>query len=670
MCRPFIDVRGLDHAVLTAAVAALICMMPGSVDADENDSGDDDELTVRTTDGSELQRDDERFASALSTRVSTRDLTLRGRDLGDALSEVTGVYVQRSSSRGQPSHPTIRGGNSRQLSVHLDGLRLSSPVGPGFDAGTMMTEGFDSVDVYRGTTAVTHGGGAVTGAVQLNPATAEEDQLELMGRTRAGSFATWGGEAAAGVADDTAGVRLHAGVDQSRGDFDFVDEQGSTHRRLNNDHRRIDLGATGHVEGDDHQLRATAMFQSGDAGSAGPSEFQQAFGSARTEDHSGLVTSRWRGRNLIDEPDLVVDAHASAGAMQRDHRYRNDDSPLTGVSFDSRSTTRSVGASGGATALIGDGHLARMNLEARHEAHVGATDSGVTDSSLHASRQTVAATLSDEWLLADESVSLLGAVHAEYSTGQTDHLEPFLPAIGAVWRAHRRVELRANLARTFRAPHFDEMYLNTEHLRGNPDLQPERARTADAAVLIGADDDPLAVQAALFDHAIDSTILFVPVTAHLFEARSLQAATARGAELAARAEIAQRFQLRAGYTYTRARLDDEGTDAPQLPGQPRHRIAMESTLDVGDLPGVSGIKKLHILPSVHYRSGLNFDYYGHLGDDSALRIDLGATAGINEHVRVAVQAHNLLDDRSARDSLQRPLPGRAFFTAVEFTTER
>ena len=694
MSRPFSNVRLVDRRrshlaglvtlvlLVTAATSPVIgsdahadepptAVEDGEADPDDCSDCEESELAVRTVEHPGLQLDDERFASAMATRVRTDDLAFRGRDLGDALSRVTGLYVRRHGAAGQPARLTIRGGNPRQTAVELDGLRLSTPGPTGLDAGRTFG-GIESADVFRGATATTHGAGALTGALRLNPAQATDDGWQATGRTGVGSFGTYGVDTTAGIGDDNAGLRLHGGFEQSRGDFEFVDDQGTAHRRLNNDHRRIDTGATGHIETDDHHLRATGMYQSGGAGSPGPSTFQQSFRDARVDDRHGLATVRWEGQSILEGDALVVDAHGSLGGQQRDYHYRNPRGLMTREEFESHITARSAAATGGLSALIGDSHLARIDVEGRLESFRGTTRNIETEQ-IRASRQTAAISVADEWLVADDAVSLIGAVRAEASEGRGDAegstFRPLLPAVGAIGRLHRRIEVRANAARTFRLPDFDELYLDLEGIRGRPDLDPEEAWTTDAAVRFGADDDPVALQIAGFYRDIDSTILFLPVSSRLIEAQNLRGATSRGLETAGRLDIADRWRLDVGYTYTRATLDNgEGEPTVQLPGQPRHRVGVEADIDLTSLAIWSALPEVRLMPSAHYRSRVNLDHFGHLANDPSLRLDLGAAIGLTSNIRAGVEARNLLDNRQTQESLHRPLPGRSFHASVEFST--
>ncbi len=660
--------------------AAALCIMvaflwspPSYADDEPQTSSDGDEteaVTVTTVDEAGFQRDDERFASGMVTRIATDDLAFRGADLGDALASVSGVYVRRQSSRGQPAHVSIRGGNSRQMAVELDGLRISQPVGAGFDAASLGTGGIDSVDVHRGSTATTYGGGAVAGALRLHPTQASADGWELKGRASAGSFGTTGFDGAASIGSDNAGLRIHAGFDHSRGDFDFVDDQGTEHTRINNDHRSIDAGTTAHIEGDDHRLRWTGLFRDGQSGSPGPSEFQQTFDGARSNDRRALTTLRYDATSIVDNEHMIVDAYATAGAQHHNKHYENERGVLTRQPYESHSTARTLAVSGGLSSLIGDSHLARIDVDGRIQDFGSVTDN-VETTRLDATRTTAAVSISDEWLLAGDTFSLVGALRGEFSrTESTDESRPLLPALGAIARVDRRLELRANIARTFRIADFDELYLDTEAVRGNPDLNPEEAWTVDTAVELGAGDDPAALQLAYFDHHIDSMILFLPVSARLFEAQNLRGARSRGLEANLRTDVGDRWTTRTSYTYTRAHRRGDGETTTQLPGQPRHRLSMESTIDLSGLSVWSELPEVQLQPSANFRSGVNLDNFGHLRNDPSLRLNFGATIAVNQQLRAGVQIRNILDDRRAQDSLHRPLPGRSLFASIEVRSQQ
>ena len=631
---------------------------------DEDDEDDEDEtITVRTTERDERWREDERFVSGMTTRIPTQDLAMRGETLADALSRVTGTYVRRQSSYGQSAHLSIRGGNPRQIVVDLDGLRLNAPAGTGFDVGKMMPQGLESADILRGPAATSRGGGAPAGAMQLNLASAGDEGVEVRGRLMGGSFGTASTEAELGLGNGVGGLLLFGGVRHSDGDFSFVDHRGQTRRRVNNAHQRAGLGATGHLHSGSHTFRLTGRFESGHAGSPGPSEFQESFRQAGVDDRRALATLRWEG----------VDTYATVGAQQYRQDYANERGFLTGEPFWSQSTESTAALTGGIRIFLGDSHLFRLDAEGRAALFEQQVHTPQRAEELRARRFSTALSASDEWLLADERISLIGSVRSEFSSDDqgADEFRPLLPAAGIIGRLHRRLELRANTARTYRCPHFDELYLETETIRGDRDLNSEEALVADAGLQLGAADDALYLQAGVFHHSIDSMILFLPASAHHYEARNLQGATSRGAETSVHVALNDSVDIDAAYTYTRARLDrPDGNSAPQLPGQPRHRLHLKTNFDVHDYSPRSRTPGLALRGAAHFRSPINLDNFGHLRNDAALRLDAGADLLLSSELRMGLQLQNLLDHRRAVDALQHPLAGRAIFLSLEMRGTR
>src|SRR5690606_9883078 len=131
------------------------------------------------------------------------------------------------------------------------------------------------------------------------------------------------------------------------------------------------------------------------------------------------------------------------------------------------------------------GNATHLELEVRQENYDAFSESldGLQASSeLSADRQVAAAALSNELFLFADSLSLIGGVRAEVIEDVAFFAVPVLPFGGVIWRATPWMKSAANVARTFRAPDFDELYLNTESVQGDPDLDPERALAWDAGV--------------------------------------------------------------------------------------------------------------------------------------------------------------------------------------------
>ena len=668
------DLEGVETIGVLASSAGASSEREGRGEEGAGDEVDERTLRGRTVVGDRSAREDARHPSGFVTRVRLGESVASEETLGAALEQVEGVQLSRASSPGQPAYVSVRGGSPRQLVVYLDGLRLSSPAGLGFDVGQLGVGGLASADVFRGGAAVVHGAGALTGSVQLNPRMPTSG-VRASARLSAGSFGSAGAQAALGVGGQRAGLRLHAGVRRSEGDFGFVDNQGVLQARRNNDHRRFGGGGTGVLKvGDGGELRLTALVEEGAGGSAGPSEFQRSFELARVDDHRRLASLRYTFEGERWQ------AHADLGAQDRAYRYENARGHMTLEHVEAFSRQQTVAATGGARLFAG-AHLLNLTGELRAERYEAADG----ESTLGAGRLNAALALSEEWLLAGDALSLVGALRGEVLREQVSDRSidsrvyvPLVPAVGAIWRAHPRLEARANLAKTFRAPHFDELYLSTEAVRGNPDLLPEEAVVADAGLRLrlGSEANPQALElgAAYFHNAIGQTILFLPISAYVYQAQNLSGARAHGVEATLGWAPFGRLRLDGSYTLTRAYLTiDQGGSRAQLPHQPRHRAFVRATLDLGGLVPAETFKTFLNMASLQatarYRSRVQLDNFGSLQSPGALRLDLGGRASLGGGLGVSVEVQNLLNDRRAQDFLQRPLPGRAFFVAVELLAE-
>ena len=76
---------------------------------------------------------------------------VQGPDLTRVLERLPGVAVARSGPLGSQTSLFVRGANSQQLVVTLDGVRLADVAAPsgGFDLGTLMTGGIGKVELLR-----------------------------------------------------------------------------------------------------------------------------------------------------------------------------------------------------------------------------------------------------------------------------------------------------------------------------------------------------------------------------------------------------------------------------------------------------------------------------------------------------------------------------------------
>jgi iron complex outermembrane receptor protein len=641
--------------------------------ADESTDENDQDHTVKTVAPDETSVDDRRFPSGFVTRIEVDDELRHGRDLADALERVAGVSVQRSSSLGRPAFASVRGGNSRQLSVSLNGMRISAPAGLGFDVGSLSLAGIDAVDVFRGSAGTVHGGGALSGALDLRTSLPEGvEGWRASGTALGGSYETFGTQAHTAVIDKSYAARLDASWRQSDGDFEFVDAQGTTHQRLNNDHQQLGLLASGRLDIGQGRLESLAMYQQGEGGAPGPSEYQTQFDQARLAHRRVIGQMGWNKRNLAVGSWGAIDARALAGYQRRTTDYENPTAFPGDSEVHDATTLDAFELDVQTSAFFDVGDILHVGLEGRQEAyqatHRVIDADGVAVSPTDAARRTLAAMVSNELLLADQAVSLIAGLRLEH-VDEIDRRSwtPLIPSAGAIWRAKTWLKFKANAARTFRAPDFDELYLDMVGVRGDPSLEPERAISVDAGVKLGGAQDPVSLEAVYFRNELAQSIYFVAQTAYLTRAANLGSGTSQGVETMLSWRPVERVDVAGTYTFTDARLDGMAAGV-YMPAQPRHRAGARAEVEMAGLGYLEGLQSLRLFGEGRWRSQIFLDSFGNISNAPFWTADLGAAFAPLDWVEVTINARNLADNRRGVGTLQRPLSGRAFYGSltVEF----
>ena len=615
--------------------------------------------------------EDPRFASGFVTRAPLQNLSAPTEGLIGPLESVPGLSVRRQSSYGQPAYLQIRGGNPRQLVVLLNGVRIRVPTGLGFDVGRLATTGIDSLTVYRGPAGVVHGGGALTGALELTVHPRRRHGSELSASLLGGSFGT--GEAAARgdlALAQGGSARLAVNARHADGDFEFLDAQGRTQRRLNNDHDHLQALAAGAWYDDTGRVGVTLLAEKSEAGVAGPSEFQQLFGAARLEEQRVVAASDGTRRDLFRGEGYSIDLSRYFGLQWRGVSYTNPEAVLGQGGFDS--TSSATNSEAGFALLLATKRLffAELSAGVRTEIFFSEVERQSLRERLDTRRRTLYAALGSERVMLDRRLHLTAAGRAEIITEPNQFHAPWMGAVGLIFKPDKLegLSVMGNLARTYRLPDFDELYLKTEFVRGDEALRPERGVLADLGARYRPERlEALTLELVTFTQRVRDQIAFVPVSAYLIQARNFDRVRAQGVEGGATlALLEERLDLELTYTFTDAWRPDTA-DRAILPNQPRHRAQALTQLRLGELPGL-GLTRLST--RVSRRSDLALDAFASQVNPGWTRWDAGVSARPLRWIDLRFDVTNLLDHRRAVDTLQRPLPGRAAYLSVEFTRRR
>ena len=147
---------GISLAALLAATPALAQVV----------AGDDDNIVV-TASGIAQPRDE------VGQAITVIDAdTIRARqsvDVVDLLATTPGVRFNRTGTTGSVAGISLRGAETTQTLVLIDGVKVNDPsgIGDGYDFGHLLTGNIRRIEILRGSNSVVYGSQAIGGVVNI-----------------------------------------------------------------------------------------------------------------------------------------------------------------------------------------------------------------------------------------------------------------------------------------------------------------------------------------------------------------------------------------------------------------------------------------------------------------------------------------------------------------------
>ena len=574
-----------------------------------------------------------------------------GTELTTLLERVPGLRIKDTGPGGRKGL-SLRGTDSHQAVVFLDGVRLSSAAGV-MDLSLLDPAHLEKAEVRRGGGSARFGADALGGVLSLST-----PRLRTGARNKAsvsyGSFNT-----VAARASRSAALRKRlrylasASYRQSDGEYGYVHHlNGTEHVRGNNDSRVGELLLKAdYLVSDSWQVGLLNDLALGERGA--PGVLDNSCPTSRQRDLRNLTALRVTAHDL-----WLAESRLDLSLSHRFGQFRYFDP----CAFNKPSHTQ--GFAVGATARWGI-PLAR----------VGRLDLGLE---LHEDLlRDLQGTLRDELssrfsadLFASSKVHLLWrhlvlvpAVRLALASGQGATM---VPKVGMVvrpllWTKNRwlaPLALAGNVGRSFRHPSFHELYVDLDSLRGNPDLQPEDAVEADVGLRWG--NQVVDLEVVYFSRHIKNLILYAPVSLYLVEANNYSGVTTDGLEASFNLRPGWGVTVRGAYTYTRTRWGDPPL---RLPGHPEHRLAARLAWGYpfkGRGRPRWGVK---LWAGAVVESDMALDQHNNILLDSRVLLSAGGEASYR-WLSLSAEARNLLDRRDLLDTMGFPLPPARFLLSL------
>jgi vitamin B12 transporter len=473
----------------------------------------------------------------------------------DALRTVPGVAVAQSAGPGAQTSVFMRGGESDYVQVLIDGIQVNNPGGA-FDWAHLRTSDIERIEIVRGPASVLYGSDAVAGVVQIftraggatrvtasvgtergdkaDPAADGAFDTHAFDATITGSGAVTG--AARVSYGATAGHTRSTGLHAFNNDYDNTVLSGNlrlstdashvalTARRTDNDYHfptngagfvidanQVAHGASttlgldlGHFVHPGLELRALATLHRAETGTDNPPDTDED-GTYRDEADQARRTIDARA-NITLPADVVLTLGAEREWQRVETGYESTSS--FGTFADTTADTR-----------VNTGGYAQLHGTARGIAF------------------TVGGRVDDN------------EAFGTFATGRA----------AVSWQPVDRLRLHAAAGTAFKEPTFYENFA-TGFVRGNRDLEPERARSFEAGMQYSLAEGRGMVGATWFDQRFRNLIQYTaaPPADDAPNYFNVGSARARGVELAAELAPADALTLTTSYTYTSSIATDAG----------------------------------------------------------------------------------------------------------------
>ena len=413
----------------------------------------------------------------------------------------------------------LRGANTEQTSILLDGIRLNSAQDNLFDLTTLPLTLADRVEVVRGNNSALYGANSIGGLV--NVVTPEPDRFGAKATAGIGSFGKRYLQATHSNWSDPLGYVVTASLNQVGDSFSYRDTSDSVHERVNADINSQDVMAKGVFAQGPHRVSLLGEYNVTRRGEPGPTSWPAD--SARMDDYRGIVHLSY---DLQEADNARLESRLYHHQSWR--HYWNPDT-LSWVN-DTHVTTAS-GVMAKQTVRFARWATAVAGLEGGREQFqstaIGTpqrwTGAGWAEARLRWLSFEVVPMARFDWL--NDSRQRPDSTTARSNT------RVLSPKLSLNYSGPGWLDLYASAGRSFRAPTFNELYWPEDPwTKGNPQLKPEWATSIDfnASARYASF---ITCRLGLWHSFLTDLIQWQPDSAWVYSPVNLDTATITGAEL-------------------------------------------------------------------------------------------------------------------------------------------
>jgi len=539
----------------------------------------------------------------------------------EALRNVPGLEVRRSGSLGKISSVFIRGANSNQVQVLVDGVRVKSPTSGQADLSDLSPDLIERIEIIRGPQSTLYGADAIGGVVNIITRKGK-GPLSASVQQEAGNYDTLASRASASGAYKILDYALSASHLESNGQFK---NDGSDINALN---ARLGVSLPWQSS-----VAFIVRYNKSDTGLPVKFVFPPPQPIKPIIDPNQKQQSETLVMSLEAETRPVPWWESRARLSRYTNNLGFQDAPDPGFPFENPIRSQ-IDVERREAEWVNAFHLGKwststIGLEYRHE---DGDDKGV----FHASTETWSVFF-EEQLRLFERLFLTGGFRLEDHSvfGSATTGRGSIAYVIKEWGTR----LRGSAGSGFRAPTINDLFFPNF---SNVALKPERSVSWDAGIDQSVWQNRVRLGVTYFHTDFTDLIKFVPLDVFPFASvTNVGRARAQGLEFTTEADLLANLVATVNYTFTESK--DLTTGNP-LPRVPKHSWNLGLTWEP--------IRRLSLFTQLYIRSS-QFDNFGEISNRGYTRVDLGGTYrlldryGLLRALEVTARIQNLLNERYA-----------------------
>ncbi|MEI8033347.1 MAG: TonB-dependent receptor [Chlorobiaceae bacterium] len=617
----------MNKSVFFIVMAGLLSSK-GVLAAEQANSFTGEEMVVTAT--KTLNRISDAGGSSI-TVITSEEIAASGQNtIEEVIRGSVGIDVKSSGGTGSKASVFLRGGDSKNTLLLIDGIPANDPSDPNRapDFANFTVDNIDRIEIVRGPVSVLYGSNATAGVINIITKKGSATPESYAG-IEGGSYHTW--KTYAGTRGKKDALSYSIGIARLKSDgFSIADNRnnriphaGNTSER--DGYQNTSLSANLGYELSSHVALETVL--------------RNINSTVKLDEY---LWAGYAGDRLDANPDGPKESHSTSKMLSGRVALKIDTKPLLSTfyynlsnqkrtNFDNENIQTDLyngdiheaGWQGDLQVLSGNTLTSAISYQNEHASATNAF------SLLDKSAGMSSVFVQDRWKL--DGATLLGAVrHDDHETFGGHTTWRFAPSY-----AIENTTLKASYGTGFRAPSLVELYDATY---GNINLKPETSRGWDAGVQQIASKQ-LQFGATWFATDYNDRIGYDPSTYQSIQVPGMTHTS--GVESFAEWKADEKLLLTASYTYTHT----EDPDGNQLILRPKHKANLNAAWKINDKSKLSTsmqwVGERKAIPGIYGDFDKDGNPVGTLG--SYVLVNLAASCKVADHVELYGRIDNVFD---------------------------